>query len=75
MTLVKRIRRKAMGGRYEVRIYDTGRVRIRVDHPSNSPEIEFAMAGRLYAIARDVFAAHGVGAPVISDVRWQDDPE
>ena len=73
-TLYRRVRRKFMGGRMEVRIYTDGSMRVHVDHPSNDPEIEMAMAGRIYGWARQKFAEEGLPPPVIGPVRWNDDP-
>lgn len=69
-TLVKRIRRKAMGGTFDVRLYSDNTMRVRCDHPSNDPEIEMAMAGRVLRLAREHF---GTGVRM-GPVAWRDDP-
>ena len=72
--LVKRIRRRMWGGKWECRIYDNNTVRIKVDHPSNDPEVEMAMAGASIRLARETFASYGLGIKV-GPVQWRDDPE
>jgi hypothetical protein len=72
--LMKRVRRRMMGGRVDIRIYANGTCRFRVDHPSNDPEIEFAMAGRLYRLAREAFAQVGLDEAVLRPITWRDDP-
>jgi hypothetical protein len=49
-------------------------MRCRLDHPSNDPEIEMAMAGRLLRVAREVFAKNGLGEVIMHPVAWRDDP-
>ena len=71
---IKRVRRKVMGGLVDMRIYQDGSMLARCDHPSNDPEIEMAMAGRVLAVAREVFAAHGLQPPIMRPVVWKDDP-
>lgn len=57
-----------------MRIFADGSMRARCDHPSNDPEIEFAMVGRVYGLARDVFKRHGRGEPILGAMTWRDDP-
>lgn len=73
--LVKRVRRRVMGGRMDMRVYSDGSVRARMDHPSNDPEIEMAMAGRFYRVAREAFASVGLGEPILGPISWRNDPE
>ena len=72
-TLVKRMRRKAMGGRIDMRIYSDGSMHVRCDHPSNDPEVELAMGGRVIKLARKAFADLGLEVKV-GPMRWRDDP-
>ena len=75
-TMVRRIRRKMWGGRYDLRCYDDGSFRIRTDHPSNDPTVEIAMSVEIMALIREKFADAGLPLPVPSGpLRWRDDPE
>lgn len=71
--LVRRVRRKVMGARVEARIYDTGRIRLRVDHPSNSPAVEFAIGGLLAEMLMAIGRENGLEYE-IAPVKWRDDP-
>jgi hypothetical protein len=72
-TLVKRLRRKVMGGLVDIRIYSDGRVRGRCNHPSNDPEIEMAMAGRFIRVSRELFLSLGI-EPIVDLGKWRSDP-
>lgn len=72
--LYRRIRRKLCGGTMDMRIYTDGTMRARLDHPSNDPEIEMAMAGRLLRECRAYFEAQGLPEPVMEPIAWRDDP-
>ena len=72
--LVRRVRRRCVwGGRYDLRVYDDGTARIRVDHPSNDPEVELAIAGATMKVARQVFADAGMRVD-FGPITWRDDP-
>ena len=71
--LVKRIRRKAWGGRLEMRVYDDNSCRVRFDHPSNDPAIEMAAVGAVAGMAHKVFASYGIEVTT-GAMRWNDDP-
>jgi len=72
-TLSRRIRRQAMGGRFDLRVYDDGTMHIRLDHPSNDPGTELAMVAASLRIARRIFADAGLGLN-IGPITWRDDP-
>lgn len=72
--LVIRSRRRVMGGLIDIRVYADGSLRARCDHPSNDPEIECAMAGRVLRVAREVYRARGLAAPTALPMVWRDDP-
>lgn len=72
--LIKRMRRKVMGGLVTVRVYDDGTAKIRCDHPSNDPEIELQMVGRFIKGVRRARAELGIGEPDIDIGRWRSDP-
>ena len=72
--LVKRTRRRVMGGLIDIRVYSDGSMRARCNHPSNDPEVECAMAGRVLRVAREVYAANGLGDPIFGPMAWRDDP-
>lgn len=68
--LVKRMRRRMWGGTVDIRLFDDNTIKARCDHPSNDPTIEFAMAGRVLKVAREVFGPDVKMQPVT----WRDDP-
>ena len=74
MKPILRTRRRLWGGLVDIRIYPDGSMRTRCDHPTNDPEIEMAMAGHVLRVAREVFVKHGLPAPVMRPVTWNDDP-
>ena len=65
MKAVRRIRRKMLGAKVEVRLYEDGSMRLRVDHPSNDPGLEIAIAGSLIST---------LGARPSGPMTWKDDP-
>ena len=74
--LLKRSRRRLWGGVVDIRVLqgDGGLiVRVRSDHPSNDPEVEMAMAGRVVSRFRSVFKDAGLEV-VIGPMQWRDDP-
>ena len=68
--LVKRMRRRLWGGTVDIRLYSDNTIRARCDHPSNDPEIEMAMAGRVLNRAREVYGPDVRFGPMT----WRDDP-
>lgn len=74
--LLKRTRRRLMGGVADIRVLQEPNgfiVRARCDHPSNDPEIEMAMAGRVVSRFRSVFKDAGLEV-IIGPTSWRDDP-
>ncbi len=72
--VVLRTRRKVLGGRMDMRVYSDGSMRCRLDHPSNDPAAEMAMAGVIYSRIREVFRNLGMELPTLGPVTWRDDP-
>ena len=62
-----------MGGLVEIRVYSDGTARVRVDHPSNDPAVEFAMLGIVFSLQRQAYAAAGIPFRP-GPMRWHDDP-
>ena len=74
--LVRRWRRRVDAARIELRLYSDGRMRLRVDDPSNDPGTEIELAGRIIRNIRVVCEAAGWGTPVLAGpLIWRDDPE
>lgn len=68
--MVRRIRRKMWGGRFDMRIYNDGHMRVRFDHPSNDPEVELAMAGAAIRLIHEKVGDLVAVGPIV----WRDDP-
>lgn len=72
--LHKRIRRKRFGANVDVRIYEDGTLRIRVDHPSDDPGVEIGIVRQILEAMNRAGKDSGMKYETDGTFIWKSDP-